>query len=136
MALTLQTARHLIDTSEARARELNITITTVVVDSGGFPLALSRMDGAGPMTASIATSKAYTAAVMRRASGDLMPMAEQRPQFFAAVSRMGLVPLVPGLGGVTVRESSEIVGGIGVSGGTAEQDLDCAQAALKAVGAV
>lgn len=136
MALTLQTARHLIDASEARARELSITITTVVVDSAGFPLALSRMDGAGPMTASIATSKAYTAAIMRRASGDLMPMAEQRPQFFAAVSRMGLVPLVPGLGAVPVREGSDIVGGIGVSGGTAEQDLDCAQAALKAVGAV
>jgi uncharacterized protein GlcG (DUF336 family) len=135
MALTLQTSRHLIDASEAGARELNITITTVVVDSGGFLLALSRMDGAGPMTASIATSKAYTAAVMRRASGDLMPMAEQRPQFFAAVSRMGLVPLVPGLGGVPVRESGDIVGGIGVSGGTAEQDLDWAQSALKAVGA-
>jgi uncharacterized protein GlcG (DUF336 family) len=115
--------------------ELNVTITTVVVDSGGFLLALRRMDGAGPMTVSIATSTAYTAGVMRRASGDLMPMAEQRPQFFAAVSRIGLVPLVPGLGGVPVRESGEIVGGIGVSGGTAEQDLDCAQSALKAVGA-
>jgi uncharacterized protein GlcG (DUF336 family) len=136
MALTLQTARHLIDACEARARQLNITITTAVVDSGGFLLALSRMDGAGPMTASIATSKAYTAAVMRRASGDLMPMAEQRPQFFAAVSRMGLVPLVPGLGGVPVRGDGEIVGGIGVSGGTAEQDLECAEVALRAVGAV
>jgi uncharacterized protein GlcG (DUF336 family) len=136
MALTLQTARHLIDASEARARQLNITITTAVVDGGGFLLALSRMDGAGPMTASIATSKAYTAAVMRRASGDLMPMAEQRPQFFAAVSRMGLVPLVPGLGGVPIRGGGEIVGGIGVSGGAAEQDLECAEAALRAVDAV
>ena len=134
MALALKTAERLIQATQARAQELNIKISTAVVDSGGFLISLSRMDGAGPMTASIATSKAYTAAVMRRASSEFIQMAEQRPQFFAAVSRMGHVPLIPGLGGVLVREGGEIVGGIGVSGAAPEQDLDCAQHALNAVG--
>lgn len=134
MALTQETAERLIQAVQARARQLNIKVTTAVVDSGGFLIALGRMDGAGPMTPSIATSKAYTAAIMRRASSDLIPMAEQRPQFFAGISRMAVVPLLPGLGGVPIRQGGEIVGGLGVSGAAPEQDQDCAEAALKAVG--
>jgi uncharacterized protein GlcG (DUF336 family) len=105
-----------------------------VVDAGGYLIALVRMDGAGLLTPSIAHSKAYTAAVFRRASAELGKMAETRPQFFARIVNIGSVPLVAGGGGVPIRQGAEIVGAVGASGGTPEQDVECAQAGLTAAG--
>ena len=133
MTLMVKTAERLVTASEAKAREFGINVTTAVVDSAGFVVVLRRMDGTRPLTTHIAHSKAYTAAIMKRPARDLLHWAESEPVYFGQVARMGHLPIVATQGGMPVRPGSEIVGGIGVSGGTPEQDQACCEAALAAI---
>ena len=135
MSLMLKTAERLIAASEEKAREFGINVTTAVVDDAGFLVLMRRMDGTRPMTTHIAHSKAYTAAIMKRPARDLLHWCESEPVYFGQVARMGHHPIVATQGGMPVRPASEIVGGIGVSGGTPEQDQTCCEAALLAIGA-
>lgn len=109
-------------------------MTIVVVDAGGFTVFLERMDGARPLTPSIATAKAYTAAVMQRPYKTLREWADGNPVFFAQVARMGHHPIVATGGGVTIARGGEILGGIGASGGTADEDQELCEAALASCG--
>jgi len=133
MTIMLKTADRLIAGSEAKAREFGINVTTAVVDSAGFIVLMRRMDGTRPLTAHIAHAKAYTAAIMKRPARDLLHWAESEPVYFGQVARMGHQPIVATQGGMPVRPGSDIVGGIGVSGGTPEQDQACCEAALAAI---
>jgi uncharacterized protein GlcG (DUF336 family) len=90
------------------------------------------MDGARPLTTSIATAKAYTAAVMQRPTRMLKGWCDSQPTFFAQVSRMGHHPIVATDGGVTIKRNGQILGGLGVAGGTGEDDENIAMAALRA----
>lgn len=134
MALSTETAEKILAGARAQASEMKVPMSFAVVDAGGYLIALVRMDGGGLLTPSIAHSKAYTAAVFRRASAELGKMAETRPQFFASIVNIGSVPLIAGGGGVPIRQGAEIVGAVGASGGTPEQDVECAQAGLAAAG--
>jgi glc operon protein GlcG len=130
MPLTLIGANGFIDKAFTKATQLGITVTVAVVDGGGHLIALSRMDGAMPLSSQLAEAKAVGAAMFSRDGAALAQMAQDRPGFFAAADRMVRVPLVPGLGSLPIREDGQIVGAIGVSGGRPEQDLECAEAAL------
>ncbi len=134
MALSTETAEKILAGARAKASEMKVPMSFAVVDAGGYLIALVRMDGAGLLTPSIATSKAYTAALFRRASAELGKMAETRPQFFASIVNIGSVPLIAGGGGLPIRQGEEIVGAVGASGGTPDQDVECAQAGLAAAG--
>src|SRR5690348_11776754 len=129
MALTAEEARKVIDAAQKRATELGIRVTVAIVDEGGLLMALSRMDGAMPLSAQIAECKANGAALTLRDGGALAQLNQDRPAFFALVSSLTRVPAVPGLGSVLIKRG----GAIGVSGGKPEQDLDCAQVGLKAL---
>ena len=135
MSLMLKTAERLIAASETKAREFGINVTTAVVDNAGFIVLMRRMDGTRPLTTHIAHSKAYTAAIMKRPAKDLLHWAEGEPVYFNQVAQMGHQPIVATYGGMPVRPGSEILGGIGVSGGTPEQDQVCCDAALAAIDA-
>ena len=134
MALSIEIAEKIIVGARAKASELKVPMTFAVVDAGGYLIALARMDGAGLLTPSIAQSKAYTAAVFRRTSAEMGKLAETRPQFFASIAHIGAVPLIAGGGGLPIRQGGEIIGGVGASGGTPDQDVECAQAGLALVG--
>lgn len=134
MALSIEIAEKIIVGARAKASELKVPMTFAVVDAGGYLIALARMDGAGLLTPSIAQSKAYTAAVFRRTSAEMGKLAETRPQFFASIANIGAVPLIAGGGGLPIRQGGEIIGGVGASGGTPDQDVECAQAGLALVG--
>ncbi len=71
MALSTETAEKILAGARAKASEMKVPMSFAVVDAGGYLIALVRMDGAGLLTPSIATSKAYTAALFRRASAEL-----------------------------------------------------------------
>ena len=58
---------------------------------------------------------------------------QERPGFFDAVAQMVRVPIIPGLGSTLVRRDGAVLGAVGVSGGKPEQDLECAEAGLRAV---
>jgi len=130
MPLTLTDANKVISRAQAKAQELGIKVTVAIVDEGGLLVALSRMDGAPPVSPQIAEAKAVGAAMLLRDGAGLAQMAQDRPAFFNVVDRMVRVPLVPGLGSVPIKADGKIVGAIGVSGGRPEQDVECAEAGL------
>jgi len=130
MPLTLAEAQRAIAGAQARAKQLEIRITVAVVDEGGLLIALSRMDGASPISPQVAEAKAVGAAMLYRDGASLAELAKDRPGFFSVVDRLVRVPIVPGLGSVLVRRDGRVLGAIGVSGGRPEQDLECAEAGL------
>lgn len=131
---TLKEAQALIEHAQQRALELGKAISVAVVDYGGYPVAVSRMDGARPMTPSIALAKAYSAAVMQRPTAMLKAWSNGDPVFFSQVARMGHQPIVATLGGFTLKRDTDILGGIGISGGSAEEDEAIVRAVVEAAG--
>ena len=95
---------------------------------------VERMDGARPLQPSIATAKAYTAAIMQRHSKMLMEWSNTQPQFFAQISTMGHHPIVATGGGMTLRRDGVVVGGLGIAGGTGEEDEAMGEAILVEAG--
>jgi glc operon protein GlcG len=95
--------------------------------------ALARMDGAPPLSAQIAEAKAVGAAVWHRNGDELAAVQESRAAFFASVSQMVRVPIIPADGSVLIKDGDGVVGAVGVSGAKPEEDRECAEAGLRAV---
>src|ERR1700704_3977373 len=130
MPLTLQRAHTVIDKALAKAEQLGIKVTVAVVDDGGHLIALSRMDGAIPLSPQLAEAKAVGAAMFGRDGEALAKMAQDRPGFFSAADRLVRLPLIPGLGSALINDDGRVIGAVGVSGGRPDQDLECALAGL------
>ena len=130
MPLDLHDADELIGRAHAKAAELGIRVTVVVVDEGAHLIALARMDGAAPLTPQVAEAKAVGAAMLHRDGASLGELAKDRPGFFSVADRLVRVPIVPGLGSVLIKRDGKVLGAVGVSGGRPEQDLECAEAGI------
>lgn len=122
MTLPFADARKLVDAARALGEESGKALSIAVVDYGGFVVLVERMDGARPMTPSIALSKAYSAAVMQRPTFMLENWRNSDPVFFTQVGRMGQQPIVATKGGYALKRDREIVGGFGVSGSSPDMD--------------
>jgi uncharacterized protein GlcG (DUF336 family) len=125
--LTSDDVQKIANGSRRYAQERNWNVTIAIVDEGGFLLYLERLDGAGPFTAEIATEKARTAALGRRASGEFEESIKQRP----ALSTFPYVAMVRG--GVPIVHEGQYVGGIGVSGRASDEDEQIANAGREAL---
>jgi glc operon protein GlcG len=130
MPVSLKRAQTVIDKAHAKASQLGIKVTVAIVDEGGHLIALSRMDGAIPLSPQLAEAKAVGAAMFGRDGEALAKMAQDRPGFFSAADRLVRVPLIPGLGSALIADDGNTIGAIGVSGGRPDQDLECALAGL------
>ena len=130
--MTLDEAQGVVDRAHATARRLGINVTVAVVDEGGLLVLLSRMDGATPLSPQVAEAKAVGAVMLHRDGAALAALAKDRPGFFSVADRLVRVPIVPGLGSVLVKHGAAVAGAVGVSGGSPEQDLECAQAGISA----
>ncbi len=104
--------------------ELGQALSIAVVDYGGVVMLIERMDGARPMTPDIALSKAYSAAVMRRPTEMLENWQNADPVFFTPVGRIGQRPIGATKGGYTLKRDGAILGGIGISGGSPDEDQE------------
>jgi uncharacterized protein GlcG (DUF336 family) len=131
MTLPFADARALVDGARAKGLELGKALSIAVVDYGGFVVLVERMDGARPMTPSIALSKAYSAAVMQRPTYMLEGWRNSDPVFFTQVGRMGQHPIVATKGGFTIKRDGVIIGGLGVSGGSPDEDQRIAEDVLR-----
>ncbi len=101
-------------------------VTIVIVDDGGHPLALERLDGCAPSSAYIATEKARTSALGRRESKGYEEMVNGGRYAFLSA------PLLTSLeGGVPIIVDGQVIGAVGVSGVKAEQDAQVAKAGAK-----
>jgi uncharacterized protein GlcG (DUF336 family) len=134
MPLTLEEAQTVVAGAHEHAAGNGLKVSVAVVDEGGLLKALGRMDGAPPLSAQIAESKAVGAALWHRDGASLAEVQRDRPAFFAQVDRLVRLPIVPGLGSVLIRRAGEVLGAVGVSGAAPEQDRDCAQAGLALLG--
>jgi uncharacterized protein GlcG (DUF336 family) len=134
MTLPFQQARELVDDARARAVKLGKALSMAVVDYGGFIVVIERMDGARPMTPDIALSKAYSAAVMQRPTTMLENWRQSDPVFFTQVGRMGHRPIVATKGGYTLKRDGVILGGLGISGGSPDEDQQICEDVLRAAG--
>jgi glc operon protein GlcG len=131
--LTLEGARAVLAAGERRALEIQVPMNIAVVDDGGHLLAFARMDGAKPASIAVSLVKARAAAMRRAPTGPAMA----GEQVNVALA-MGLVSAAsdhqtPIRGGVPLVVDGEVVGAIGVSAGTEEQDLDVARAGAAAI---
>jgi len=134
MPLSLEESLRAMASAQAHAQKIGIRVSVAVVDEGGFLVALARMDGGMPLSAQIAEAKASGTALTLREGEQLGELYRERPGFFAVVSRFTRVPPVPGPGSRLARKEGRGVGAIGVSGGKPEQDVECAEAGLRAIG--
>ena len=134
MTVAFEQARALADAARAQGLAIGKALSIAVVDYGGFIVLVERMDGARPMTPSIALSKAYSAAVMQRPTVMLEGWRNSDPVFFTQVGRMGQHPIVATKGGYTLKRDGAILGGIGISGGSPDEDQKIAEDVLRAHG--
>jgi glc operon protein GlcG len=132
MPLTLAQTQQLISAAHEHARGSGLTVTVAVVDEGGLLQALARMDGAPPLSAQIAEAKAVGAAVWHRDGDQLAALQESRAAFFATVSPLARLPIIPADGSVVLRDGGSVLGAVGVSGGKPEEDRECAEAGARA----
>jgi glc operon protein GlcG len=118
----------IINAARAEAQHNGWAVAIAVVDDGGHPLALERLDGCAPIGAYIATEKARTSALGRRESKGYEEMVNGgRSAFLSA-------PLLTALeGGVPILVEGQVIGAVGVSGVKAEQDAQVAKAGIVAL---
>jgi glc operon protein GlcG len=129
MALTLEDAQRMIRAALAKAGEFQVKLSVAVCDTGGNLIAFSRMDGAIVVSATVAHGKAAAAAGFGRPSGALQA---DSPVIQAVIAATG-GRMLPARGAVPVHKNGDVVGAIGASGATAEQDELCAQAGAAAL---
>lgn len=135
MKLTLELASTIIDGALTRAREMKIQpLCVAVLDDGGHLKALKREDGASMLRPSIAVGKAWGAIGMGESSRHLARRLKDLPSFLAALSDMSGGKVVPVAGGILIMDGAIIIGAVGASGATAEEDEACAIAGLQAAG--
>ncbi len=130
--LTLAGARAAIDAALARAEELGARMNVAVVDPGGVVLAFVRMDGAFAHSGDIARDKARTVVGFGGAPthGLYEALSEEDAVIRGIANRPGIAAFG---GGVPVVVDGELVGAVGASGGSAEQDAQVAQAGADAI---
>ena len=133
MDVNLDLALKLIEASRKKATEIGVPMVIAVVDRGGNLVALHRMDRALLVSIDIARNKAYTALALKLPTHELAALAQPGQPLFGIHNADGGRVVIFG-GGFPLQVEGEIIGGIGVSGGSVEDDMQCAKAALKQVG--
>lgn len=136
--LTLAGARKLIAAAEAKAAESGYKMNIAVVDDGGHLLAFSRMDDARPASVATAITKATTAATYRTPTGPLPGNSSgvsSGPDVLLNLSLQNAAAASGGkittlLGGIPVVVDGQVVGAVGIGGGSGEQDAEVARAAV------
>lgn len=131
-ALSLATCDRMVEAGIRRAQQIGVPMVLAVVDEGGNLVELRRMDGALVVSITLAPHKAYTAATVRMPTQQLAQLAQPGAPLYGIDVNIPNLTLVGG--GLPVVAGGTVIGGVGVSGGSVEQDVDVAQAMLAALG--
>ncbi len=127
--LSIEDARVLIEGARNKADEIGVPMCISVVDESGNPIAFERMNGGKVTSSIIAGDKAYTAAGARKGTHEYNAACVPGNLVFGVHTAIGGRICVVG-GGLPVLVDGEVVGGIGLSSGTPQQDMECAQAGI------
>jgi uncharacterized protein GlcG (DUF336 family) len=131
LMVTLNEARKVIAAAEKKATEIGQPMNIAVADAGGNLVAHARMDGAWMGSIDISIKKAYTSRAFDISTKDLATHSQSGGQFFGIhASNDGRIMIFAG--GVPLRRDGKVVGAVGVSGGSGEQDHAVAEAGAAA----
>jgi uncharacterized protein GlcG (DUF336 family) len=134
----LAKALEMLERAQAEAERQGVAGSFAVVDAGGHLVALHRMDGASFTSTEIAHSKAWTAAAVGAPTWDAAQvfagMQAGATSFVFAAAELTRGRFLAAAGGHPILEDGRVVGAIGTSGGSTEQALACARAALGQLG--
>ncbi|MEJ1975042.1 MAG: heme-binding protein [Acetobacteraceae bacterium] len=135
-SLTLDQASAIIDAALRKGRAMNFApLSVAVLDAGGHLVAFKREDRSGILRFDIAFGKAWGALGMGFGSRELAVRATATPVFVAALAAVSGGRVVPVPSGVLVRDAAgEVIGAVGISGDTSDNDEICAVAGIEAVG--
>ena len=135
MTLNLDTARTIISAALAKASDAGFKpLTVAVLDAGGSLVALERQDGSSRMRPDIAIGKANGAIALGMGSRAIFKRAEEQPYFIQSMNALAGGKLVPVPGGVLIRQDGAIVGAVGITGDTSDNDEIAAKAGIEAAG--
>lgn len=130
-SITQETADRLIEAASVKAAEMGVPMVISVVDESGILKAFRRMDGAALLSVDLATNKAYTAVSFSMPSHEWHEFIKNDPPLLHGI--VHTPRLVVFGGGYPITEDDHVIGGIGVSGGHYEQDMQVAEAGLAAL---
>ena len=130
MIMNLDMAKKMIRVAIEQAKKMSKLCSVAIVDDSGFLVAIHRMDRTPIPTVDIARDKAWTAATFRMPTPDIVKFGGgSNPGFgFSTQNWNDRLTIIPG--GLPIKDGSNVIGGIGVSGGTPEEDVAICQAAL------
>ena len=132
--ITSKDAKQIIEAAEAKAIAIGQPMNIAVADAGGNLIAHVRMDGAWLGSIDISIKKAYTSRAFDIATKDLATHSQSGGQFFGIhASNDGKIMIFAG--GIPLKKDGAVVGAIGVSGGSGDQDHAVAEAGAAAYGA-
>lgn len=130
-SITRVAAAALIEASLVEAAKIGLDLAVAVTDGAGYLVAFERTDGARFLSAEVAIDKAWTAASFGIPTHVWNAYITGDPKVAQLAHRPRLVAVG---GGYPIKDLGKLIGGIGVSGGTYQQDQDIAEAALRALG--
>ena len=126
----LTTAKALAERVEAEATRAKVSVAVSVIDIHGNLVLQHRMNGAPLFSLELSERKAYTSALIRIRTADLVPLVQPGQSLFPLLAVSGGRYSAMG-GGVPLTQDGEVFAGIGVSGGTTEQDIAIVEAAVR-----
>ncbi len=129
--LTSELAREIVNKAEEKAREIGVRVCIAVVDDGGNLVEFRRMTEAPILSIGIAQNKAYTAVAFGLPTGKWYELIKDEPPLLHGI--VHTPNLVIFAGGIPIKVNGQIIGGIGVSGATSQQDEEIAMAGVVVV---
>ena len=134
-SISLAKANAIIEAAFAKAKEAGLKpLSVVVLDAGGHVIAFQKQDGSSMLRFEIASGKAYGALAVGMGSRKIEAMAKERPHFMEGLSGVSGGRIVPVPGGVLVRSAGQLVGAVGITGDTSDNDELAAVAGIEAAG--
>src|SRR5688572_22796828 len=131
--LNLAGAETVLEAAKKKAVAMGLKCNIAIVDDGGHMLAFARMDGARPASAATALTKAVSAATFRQETGPLPAKGEPDVLLSLSIQTASGGKITALKGGIPIVISGQVVGAIGVGGGTGEQDVEVAKAGVEAL---
>ena len=129
--LTLAAAYRMLRAVESAARHMRVALSVAVVDSGDQLVAFARMDAADLVSIRLARDKAFSALMNRMPTGDLSHLVQPGAEFYGYDSLAG-GRMIVFAGGMPLERDGVLVGAVGVSGGSSDDDQRAADAAVAA----
>ena len=128
--ITLKTAKLMAERSLAKAKEIEVPVVVSIVDAGGNPLLMERMDDAFVTSVDIANNKAFTSWALKCGTNEMCDVIQPGESLYG-LNLTNDARIICFGGGFPIVMDNQVIGAIGVSGGSVEEDMTIAKAALE-----